>query len=181
MARPARIDREAVLAQAAVLLAEGGLAAVTLRALAARLGVQAPSLARHVGDKASLASLLSARIFLEALHDIPSGLRGGEWLHAFGEALWAKQKSTPDIALLLASPYNREAASAPAAAIAAQMEAAGLSGPHAHDAQSAVQALVTGWATFARRPGIAEWESPQAIERRFAASLEALIAGFGYA
>lgn len=181
MARPARITAEQILDEAAILLAEGGLGAVTLRNLAARLGVQAPSLARHVGDKASLTALLSARIFTDALADIAPGQHGASWLRAFGWALWDKQLATRDMPGLLAAPSHPEAAARIAAKLRAMMADSGLTGQRAHDAQGAVQALVTGWATFARRPGGLPDADAVELRRRFAASLDALIGGFGFA
>ncbi|MFN0146022.1 MAG: TetR/AcrR family transcriptional regulator [Dehalococcoidia bacterium] len=58
MPHPARLGPHSVLAAARALLEERGLAALTMRELARRLGVQAPSLYFHVRDRDALLSEL---------------------------------------------------------------------------------------------------------------------------
>jgi|SRR5580658_1275429 AcrR family transcriptional regulator len=65
MGRPARIDREAVLREGLALADERGLAAVTMQAVAARLGVTPMALYRHVGNKAELLDGLVERLLTE--------------------------------------------------------------------------------------------------------------------
>ncbi len=74
--RPAHgegVTRDAILASALALLDEGGGQGLTMRALAARLGVTPMSLYHHVGDHAGLLSALSDRVFAEVLDGL-----GGE-------------------------------------------------------------------------------------------------------
>lgn len=74
--RPARgqgVTREAVLDAAQALLDEGGDAALTMRALAARLGVTPMSLYHHVPDRAGLLQALSARIYGNVLDGAGDG------------------------------------------------------------------------------------------------------------
>ena len=64
--RPTRgqgVTREAILDAAQALLDEDGDAALTMRALAARLGVTPMSLYHHLPDRAGLLQALSARIY----------------------------------------------------------------------------------------------------------------------
>lgn len=65
--RGAGLDPELVLAQALSLLDEGGGQGLTMRALAARLGVSPMSLYRHVGDRAALLRSLSDRVYAAVL------------------------------------------------------------------------------------------------------------------
>lgn len=68
--RPARghgVTQEAILSTALALLDEGGGAGLSLRALAARLGVTPMSLYHHVGDHAGLLRALSDRVYAQAL------------------------------------------------------------------------------------------------------------------
>jgi AcrR family transcriptional regulator len=65
MPRPARIDRAAVLDATLALADEEGLAAVSMRAVAARLGVTPMALYRHVGDKSQLLDGLVEQLLLE--------------------------------------------------------------------------------------------------------------------
>ncbi len=60
--RPPKLDRDAVLDAAAGLLNEEGIAAVSMRRLAARLGVSPMALYRHVGDHDELLLALVDRL-----------------------------------------------------------------------------------------------------------------------
>jgi AcrR family transcriptional regulator len=63
--RPAQIDRVAVLAASLQLADEQGPAAVTMQAVADRLGVTPMALYRHVANKADLLDGVVERILLE--------------------------------------------------------------------------------------------------------------------
>lgn len=65
MARPPRISRDTVLAAALDAADESGLAAVSMRAVADRLGVTPMALYRHVGDKQQLLDGLVERLLME--------------------------------------------------------------------------------------------------------------------
>lgn len=78
-----RLNREQVVRGAMELLDEVGLDALSLRTLATRLGVQAPTLYWHVKSKAGLLDALADAIMDEALAAIPapaSGEDAREWL-----------------------------------------------------------------------------------------------------
>lgn len=71
--RPARgkgVTQEAILSTALALLDEGGGSGLSLRALAARLGVTPMSLYHHVGDHAGLLRALSDRVYAQALEGV---------------------------------------------------------------------------------------------------------------
>ncbi|HWE65138.1 MAG TPA: TetR family transcriptional regulator [Acidimicrobiales bacterium] len=65
MGRPAQIDRTAVLSASLALADEQGLAAVTMQAVADRLGVTPMALYRHVKNKADLLDGVVESILLE--------------------------------------------------------------------------------------------------------------------
>jgi AcrR family transcriptional regulator len=65
MGRPAQIDRTAVLEASLELADEQGLSAVTMQAVADRLGVTPMALYRHVDNKADLLDGVVERILLE--------------------------------------------------------------------------------------------------------------------
>jgi AcrR family transcriptional regulator len=70
--RPARgqgVTRDAILDAALALLDEDGDAGLTMRALAARLGVTPMSLYHHVTDRAGLLRALSDRLYGDVLQD----------------------------------------------------------------------------------------------------------------
>jgi AcrR family transcriptional regulator len=63
--RRPRVSREQVLDAALELADEGGLAAVTMAGVGARLGVEAMSLYRHIGNKEEMLDGLVDRVFAE--------------------------------------------------------------------------------------------------------------------
>ena len=65
------LDRPLILAQAFGLLNEMGLEALTLRRLAARLGVQAPAIYWHFKNKQELLDEMATQVLREALHEAP--------------------------------------------------------------------------------------------------------------
>jgi AcrR family transcriptional regulator len=83
------LDETAVVADAAALADEAGLPAVTLAAVAARLGVRPPSLYNHVADRAGLlrgVALLTYRDMGDALREAAVGRAGPDALRAAGRA-----------------------------------------------------------------------------------------------
>lgn len=179
MARAPKLSREMIVREAIALLQERGLDAVSLRKLADRLGVRAPSLARHVGDKGQLVALLSAAIFNDALDTIPAELTGDVWLEAFGHALRNKQAETRDIAGLLSTvPPDPEVHDAVNDRLRGLMREAGLEDDRAQTEQAAIQALVSGWMLFEKSPRAREFAARLPSDHAFEDSLKALIAGF---
>jgi len=67
MPAPARIDQQALLAAMFGMLDEQGLSGLSLRAVAARLGVKAASLYGHVSGKAELLTMVSDAVCRSAL------------------------------------------------------------------------------------------------------------------
>lgn len=80
------LNRDQVLREAMRLVDDDGLDALSLRTLAARLGVQAPTLYWHVKNKAALLDALADAIMDEAIGAVPAptsdGSDGREWLLA---------------------------------------------------------------------------------------------------
>src|SRR5918998_4360722 len=96
MPRPARIDRAAVLDATLALADEEGLAAVSMRAVAARLGVTPMALYRHVGDKSQLLDGLVEQLLLEL--PLPDGtLPWQERLDALAAATRAPARRHPRV------------------------------------------------------------------------------------
>ncbi|MFG1990665.1 TetR/AcrR family transcriptional regulator C-terminal domain-containing protein [Actinoplanes sp. NPDC048988] len=92
------LDREKVIAAAVELLDEGGLDGLTLRRLADRLGVRAPTLYWHVKDKAALITALAEAI-LSDLRDLrrpAAGEQWDDWLVGVAERLRAAMIAHPD-------------------------------------------------------------------------------------
>jgi TetR/AcrR family tetracycline transcriptional repressor len=79
------LDRQAVIDEALRLVDDDGLDALSLRTLAARLGVQAPTLYWHIGNKAELLDALADAIMDSAIRSVRTpgpDDNPGEWLLA---------------------------------------------------------------------------------------------------
>ena len=76
--RRPRVSRGQVLDAALELADDGGLAAVTMASVGARLGVEAMSLYRHIGNKEEMLDGLVDRVFAEI--DVPADAR--DWREA---------------------------------------------------------------------------------------------------
>lgn len=74
-AQGAGVSRDGILAAALELLEEGGGKGLSMRALAARLGVTPMSLYHHVQDRAALLRAVSDRVYGEVM-DCGDGLAG---------------------------------------------------------------------------------------------------------
>jgi AcrR family transcriptional regulator len=121
-----RLSRSTVLDATLALATEEGLPAVTMRAVARRLGVTPMALYRHVGDKQGLLDGLVERL----LQEIPLPGTGLDWrqqLHDLGESIRAAARRHPDLFVLL---FQRRAvterAVAPRRAVYRALHDAGL-------------------------------------------------------
>jgi TetR/AcrR family tetracycline transcriptional repressor len=170
----AKLDQDRIVGEALALLGDEGLAQVSLRKVAARLGVGVSSLYWHVEDKSALYRLMSARVFLSCVEAVPPSATWQAWLRGFGLAVWHAQVTTRDAHRLIAhSSVADGARRAFRGDIIATLEGLGLAGDVAGPAQQSVQALVTGWTTLA--PLLSESSDLEMFEQ----ALDVLIAGWG--
>ncbi|MFK4789446.1 TetR/AcrR family transcriptional regulator [Microbacterium sp. ZW T5_56] len=65
MPAPTKVRSDELIAAASAQLEEGGLASLTMAAVATRLGVRAPSLYKHVRDRDGLIALVRSQAFSE--------------------------------------------------------------------------------------------------------------------
>src|ERR1700761_49155 len=106
------VTRERIVAVALELLDEGGLDGLTLRRLAERLGIRAPTLYWHVRNKRELLDLLAGAILEEALaawREPQPGQPWWEWLAGRGRGMRAALLGHPASALVVSG--NRPTAS----------------------------------------------------------------------
>jgi TetR/AcrR family tetracycline transcriptional repressor len=99
------VTRGQIVAAALDLLDEAGLDGLTLRQLAGRLGIRAPTLYWHVRDKRELLDLLAAAILDEALaawREPQPGQPWWEWLAARARAMRAALLAHRDSARIVA-------------------------------------------------------------------------------
>jgi TetR/AcrR family transcriptional regulator, tetracycline repressor protein len=174
------LDRDRVIAAAFEQLEEDGLEALSMRRLAARLGVQAPALYWHFGDKAELLGLMSARIYAMALAETQGAIDWRGWLVAYGEALRRSFAAHRDGALLCARARPPQAIEpeVQAARLAAPLVAFGLDQARALSAQAAVIAFALGWAMYAANGPMRDHLAQMLdFDAAFAQGLAALVRG----
>lgn len=179
-AQPA-LDIDRLVAAGFAQLEEDGLESVSMRRLGERLGVQAPALYWHVGDKAELLGLMARRIYAEAFDAVPTARSWQEWLRLYGMALRQTYAGHRDGARLCAVAVPAATADPVAHAnhIAAPLTALGLNRRDAISFQASVVSFTIGWATFeANGPMHQFLDQMLDFEDTFAAGLNALVAGF---
>ncbi|HEX4222071.1 MAG TPA: TetR/AcrR family transcriptional regulator C-terminal domain-containing protein [Pseudonocardiaceae bacterium] len=100
MPRPAQIDRDSVLVAALAIADADGVAGLSMRAVAERLGVTAMALYRHVGDKQELLDGLVERLLLELPLPDPA-LSWQDRLAAMAAAMRQTARAHPQVFPLL--------------------------------------------------------------------------------
>jgi len=138
------LSRERVLTAASELVEREGVAGLSMRKLAAKLGVEAMSLYNHVDGKDDVLAGISARFLAQIEVPGPSD----DWrqdLRGLSAALRDAARSHPQAAALAMSneAISREGLAVTAAALDA-LRRAGLSAQQAVDAQRAMTALLVG-------------------------------------
>ncbi|HEX6685822.1 MAG TPA: TetR/AcrR family transcriptional regulator C-terminal domain-containing protein, partial [Candidatus Limnocylindrales bacterium] len=102
------LDRPRIVAEAVALLDEGGLDGVTLRRLAQRLGVQAPTLYWHIRNKARLINELGEAILADQLAS-PTPAQDGQpwhdWLIGLAQRLRRAMLAHPDGARVVSAAH----------------------------------------------------------------------------
>lgn len=173
-----KLDSDRIVAGALALLAEEGLAQVSVRRLAQRLGVSVSSLYWHVADRGALLGLMSAQVFADCVGRVPAAEDWQGWLHGFGLEVWETQRHLRDASLLILTA-KRDAEGRDASRRQLLGELAEMACPErlAWPALMAVQALATGWTTM--RGLEAEPDDRDASRGDFELALAALIAGLG--
>jgi AcrR family transcriptional regulator len=120
------LTRDEVLDATVDLAEDRGLGAVSMRAVADRLGVTPMALYRYVGDKQGLLDGLVERLLQDMPDDDPD-LPWQDRLRAFGSGIRAVARRRPDLfMLLLTRPTVTEEARRPRNAIQAMLRDAGV-------------------------------------------------------
>ena len=175
-----RLLNQRMIVDAAVdLLNEGGLENLSLRQLADRLNVSAPSIYRHFADKAALKSAILDTMFFETLDSIPEQTDAAEWMQAFGEAMWRMMMGVHDYArLLLVTDIQPEQVARTIAIVRSRLEPLAMPTDEALDLQSSIQALLIGWAAFLHSPLGPSLSQHLAIEELALRDMRRLIASY---
>jgi TetR/AcrR family tetracycline transcriptional repressor len=104
------LDRQRIVAEAVALLDADGLEGVTLRKLAQRLGVQAPTLYWHIPNKAALVTALAEEILEQQFPGaalVPPGPDQGwqDWLSGLAQRLRHALLAHPDGARVVSASH----------------------------------------------------------------------------
>ena len=99
--RRPRLTRDRVVAEALAVIAEDGVPALTMRSLAARLGVVPGAVYRHVRNKEQLQDLLLDGVLAEVEFDLDSSLHWTEQLKVLAHRLRAVLEAHPGVAGIL--------------------------------------------------------------------------------
>src|ERR1700689_3685 len=141
------VSRDDIVAAGLALLDETGLEGLTLRRLAERLGIRAPTLYWHVRDKRELLDLMASMIMDEALADWREphpGQPWWDWLAGRARALRAGLLAHRDGALMLAGNRPAQPALPGIERQLAALAEAGFSPPEALLTLLALNAYVIG-------------------------------------
>ena len=145
MGRAPQISREAVLAAALRLADEQGLEAVTMHAVAKRLGVTPMALYRHVDDKNALLDGLVERLLSE--QPLPHGGRWDERLVALAAGIRQTARQHPAVfPLLLTRPAVTPAARAARDAVQSALREGGLPETEVARAERLLSTAILGFA-----------------------------------
>ncbi|MBE9640047.1 TetR family transcriptional regulator [Salipiger mangrovisoli] len=169
------MDRDTVIEQGLALAHEQGLDALSLRTLATRLGVKAPSLYWHVANKGDLLAAMGERLLWDCLGEIPEVSTWQDWLRAYGRQLWLTQSTFRDSGqLLMALRSNAVGCERVNAEITSRLGAFGVPPDNARVMQWSVQTLMCGSLAIAQ----VTYASPASVEAASLDNLEALVAGW---
>ena len=174
-----------MLAAARALLAEEGLDAVTMRALAQRLDVSPNALYSHVPSKAALVDDVLDDVLAEVEEPDPETGDATAGLHALMASTHEVLLAHPDLVPLYLA---RQGARGPNArhlgdVMLALLARAGVTGPEAREALRVLIVYTIGFAAFEVRtqPVLGDEPDPPSgeLNRNFDAGLRWLLAGIG--
>ena len=146
MPYPQRTDRAAIVAAAIEVIDEHGLDGVSLRAIAARLGIRQPALYHHFASKAGLLDAVADEV-LDRWHTarLPAcGEHWDEFVARNAHSMRRAMLSVRDGARLIASTGSRSPSPTNAIAQIALLESAGFTGTEAALALIAVSRYTIG-------------------------------------
>ncbi len=180
----AGLSAATVVAAAGALADESGLDALTLAALAARLGVRPPSLYAHVGGLGDLRARLAARGAAELADELQlaaAGRAGSDALAALAHAYRGYALAHPGAYDALQRDPARTAEGAAAAerlvgVVLAVLAGYGLEGDAALHATRAIRSALHGFVLLEAQGGFG---MPVDLEQSFAALVAVLDRGLG--
>lgn len=147
MGRPAKLSRERLQAAALALVDRHGLAGLSMRALATKLGVGPMTLYNHVTNREDLEILVVEAVLAQVVW---SGMDHADWRDTVREiatALWRVVRAHPHVIPLILTRRSRSpSVLAVSEAMLQALARSGRSGSELLAAFRSVQALVMGFA-----------------------------------
>lgn len=168
-----------ILSAALALVEDAGIDALNMRALAARIGVQASALYWHIGGKAELLSLMAETFYVRAFDAARGETQWREWLLGYGRALRQVLLQHRDAAQICARAEPVGTAAQSADMLAAPLVAAGLARHNALVYQSSVISLALGWAIYEQSSALRDHlRTVIDFDESFTVGLTAMVSGF---
>ena len=174
-----KLNVEHIVDQALELLREEGMDKLSMRRLAARVGVRAPTLYYYLPDKSALVAAMMERLFLRCLDAIQPTSDWRMWMRGFGRAIWQVQNTYPFTGeLITASMLDQERFERTLGRLRSAFASFGPPVDELMGLQSSVQSLMTGWSTFARARFAGQLGQVLDVKGLAFESLDALIRGW---
>lgn len=173
------LSKSIIIREATKLLEETGLAGLSMRALAARLRVQAPTLYYHIPDKTALLNEIQLTLFDACFDRMQPCATWQDWMRDFGRAIWEVQREAPFAPeLILTTQLDNAHYERAVARITQQLSRYDADQGQLEFIQAAVQAVVLGWSVFANTSQASRME--QFVDFREAAldSVDKLVSGW---
>ena len=144
------LTRDEIVREAIALVRDEGVEGLSMRKLAARLKVQAPTLYYYIPDKTALLNEILIDLFHRCLARIPPCDTWQDWMRAYGLAIWDIQQEEKFSPLLILNTQLDEAHFQQTMRwIRTDLGAFPADQEKLFFLQTAVQAVVTGWSVFA--------------------------------
>lgn len=173
------LTRDEILKEAMDLLDAEGLEGLSMRKLATRLRVQAPTLYYHFPDKSALLNEVLITLFGRVFERMPECPTWQEWMREFGKAIWDVQREAPYAPLLILNTQVDEAHYAKSVDFAVQkLVRYDADQEQLFFIQAAIQAVVTGWSLFASSTYADKMARTFDLHESAISSVEALIEGW---
>ena len=143
------LTKQEIIEEAIVLLELEGLDGLSMRKLAARLDVRAPTLYYHIPDKHALLNEVSNVLFERCFDRMPECETWQDWMLAFGEAIWEVQHEERFAsALIMSNQIDEEHFQRSVDRVHAELSRFEADPERLFFVQSAIQAIMTGWSIF---------------------------------
>lgn len=175
------LSAERVVAEAEALADEVGLAYLSLSMLAARLGVQPPSLYKHIAGQDALLSTIATRATSElsdVMRDAAVGQSGPDAVRAIALAYRAWARAHPgrySATLAAPDPADAGASAASARAVAVLSDALAGYGLTGDDEIDAIRTLRSGLHGFVSLEAAGGFGLPVDIDRSFHRLVDSLV------